>query len=103
MNERETEITGAKHLLGEPTDASAVFDPLDFVFTAESIGGARYLASGLPGRGAVWELGGRYFVASRGSDEALLLERRGACEVPENDDELHSSLDPILAALQRDR
>jgi hypothetical protein len=97
MNERRTDITGAKRL----EERYPEFDPLDFVFTANTIGGARYLAGGLPGSGGVWELGGRYFVASAGSDEALLLERRGACAIPEADDALHSSLDPLLAALQR--
>lgn len=101
MNDQATDINGANLL--EVAPETAVFDPLDFVFTAETIGGARYLASGLPGIGKVWELRGRYFVAAHGSDEALLLERRGACLVPADDDRLHSGLDPILSALQRNR
>jgi hypothetical protein len=102
MNDRRTDFDGTNDLF-EVASETAPFDPLDFVFTAETIGGARYLASGLPGTGEVWELNGRYFVAARGSDEALLLERRGAHAVPEQDDDLHCGLDPILSALQRDR
>ncbi len=76
-------------------------DSLHFLFTTNTVAGARAFAAALEGRGEVWELNGRYYPVRRNSDEARLLRRRGAEVVPPDDDALHMILDPLLSAMQR--
>lgn len=77
------------------------FNPLDYLFTAATISGARTLADALGGPAEVWELDGRYYPVRRNSNEAGVLRHHGAELVPPQDDALHMSLDPLLAAVQR--
>lgn len=89
----------AAHLFDpEPLDP---YEPLDFLFTTETVVGARAFASALPGPGQVWELAGRYYPVRRNSTDAVLLRDRGAEVLHEEDDEMQMNLDRLLTGLQR--
>lgn len=77
------------------------FDPLHYLFTTETVAGARAFAEGLGGPAEVWELDGRYYPVRRHSTEAGVLRHRGAELVPPEDDDLHMGLDRLLIDLQR--
>ena len=79
----------------------AAFDPLRFLFTTQTVSGARDVAAALGAHGEVWELRGEYYPVRRWSPEAAILRSEGAELVPAADDELHMGLDALLAALQQ--
>jgi hypothetical protein len=81
--------------------SSLSFDPLGYLFTADTVDGARALAGALSGPAEVYELDGTYYAAKRRSREAALLQERGATLIPPEDDRLHMALDSLLLALQR--
>jgi hypothetical protein len=72
------------------------FCATDWMFTTETIAGARTFVAGLCGRGEVWEHGGRYYPVRAGSTDAFWLRTAGATLIPPEDDALHYELDEFL-------
>ena len=88
-------------LLGR-SDPLPAFCPTDWMFTTETIAGARTFLAGLDGPGAVFDYRGRYFPVRAGSDDAAWLRSAGAALIPPEDDQLHHHLDGYLRDLARE-
>jgi len=85
-------------LFGEATPAE--FDATEWMFTTETIAGARTFLAGLGVPGELWEYGGRYYPVRIGSPDAAWLRTAGAALIPPEDDLLHHRLDRFLLALE---
>jgi hypothetical protein len=79
------------------------FRATDWMFTTETIAGARTFVEGLDGPGEVWEHMGRYYPVRVASEEAAWLREAGASLIPPQDDALHHELDQILRPDRGDR
>lgn len=93
-----TDDTLGSALLGEG-GPSPEFSPLEWMFTTETIAGARTFLAGLEAPGEVWELRGRYFPVRSSSEDASWLRSAGATLIPPEDDALHHHLDTFLVSL----
>jgi hypothetical protein len=85
-------------LLGQ-ADPPPAFCPTEWMFTTETIAGARTFLAGLDGPGEVLEYRGRYFPLRAGSEDAAWLRSAGATLIPPEDDPLHHHLDRFLREL----
>lgn len=95
-----TEDTLGSALLGESGGAPPEFRPTDWMFTTETVAGARTFLAGLEAPGELWELHGRYFPVRSHSADASWLRTAGATLIPPEDDHLHHQLDTFLLTLR---
>jgi hypothetical protein len=86
-----TEDTLGSAQLGD--DPPPEFSPTEWMFTTETISGARTFLAGLEAPGEVWELHGRYFPVRSASEDASWLRSAKATLIPPEDDPLHHHLD----------
>lgn len=75
------------------------FCPTEWMFTTETIAGARTFLAGLEAPGEVWEYRGRYYPVRASSADAFWLRGAGATLIPPEDDALHHHLDRFLDTL----
>lgn len=85
-------------LLGKAVRAPE-FCRTDWMFTTETIAGARTFLVGLDGPGEVFEYRGRYYPVQTGSEDASWLRSAGASVIPPEDDALHYHLDRYLRGI----
>jgi hypothetical protein len=94
-----------EHLISSALFGEALpgdFRATDWMFTTETIAGARTFVEGLDGPGEVWEHRGRYYPVRVASQDAAWLRAAGASLVPPQDDGLHHDLDQFLRTVGAD-